>query len=254
MEAFASRVEDAGPLGSAEPFVAVGGEEVDLHGLHVDGQDPERLYGIDAEEHAFGAAGVAEGGQVGSKAAGELDGGDGDESGVGVDRVDELLEGYASVVFGHRFELHAAWCEIHPGVDVGRELGGRGDDVVALMPRQAVGDEAKALAGVFAERNLLGRRVEQLSGEFADVVSAVIPLAVDRTAVLGLLGVATDSLGSPVRDRGNGGVVLEIEFACDRELITEVVDVHGWSAPFPGFARACRRDGQEATPGDGGSP
>jgi len=60
-------------LRGQEPFVAVGGEIVDVHGPHIDGEHAERLDCVEAEEFAVFAAGFSDQADVVALAGGVFD-------------------------------------------------------------------------------------------------------------------------------------------------------------------------------------
>lgn len=125
-------VEDACAFGGEHPLVSVSGEEVDAHGLNIDGENAYGLDGIDAEVPPYFVGGVADGFEVDAEAGGILDVGDGNESGSVGDGVTDILDVDSAIrLLGDFGEGDAQALEVLPGVAVGGVFDVGDDDVVA---------------------------------------------------------------------------------------------------------------------------
>lgn len=209
-------VEDAAAFGAGEPFVAVGGEGVDLHGADVEGEDSEALDGIDEEEDAVAGADGAEGGEGGAVAGEELDEADGEEAGAASGGFDffEGVGGFEPVdqdTFGGEFL---------PRVLVGGEFAAEGDDAVSGVPVETEGDGGDAFGGVFDDGDFAGGGVDHLGGGGAEAVIAGHPLAVVVGAPLfGVVGEPAHGVGRAAAERADGGVIEVDQLLSDREFV-----------------------------------
>lgn len=84
LEEFAAAIEDAGAFGAQEPFVAVGGEIVDLHGFDVNWNYSQGLDAVDTEADFSLGAELSDAEEIMALAAGEFDVGKGNEAGARV--------------------------------------------------------------------------------------------------------------------------------------------------------------------------
>ncbi len=105
VDQLAAAEEDAGAFGAEEPFVAVGGEEVDVHGADIDRKNTEGLDGVDAEEDFPFGAELADAGEIMALAAGEFDVGERHQAGAGFGGgLEDFFEGdVAACRRGRRF-------------------------------------------------------------------------------------------------------------------------------------------------------
>ena len=108
IDQLAADAEDAGALGTEQPLVSVGRQEVDRRALHVERQDAQPLDGIDEEQHAALAAQLADRDQVVAEAAGILDETEADQPRAAVDGGAQIIEEKPAVAAGHAAQLDAA--------------------------------------------------------------------------------------------------------------------------------------------------
>lgn len=173
-------VEGAGAEWAEESFVSGEGEEVDVHGLDVDGHVADGLGGVDEEWDGHVAA---DGADVGDGLEGAGDVGavdDGDDFGVGSDGVSDAIGvDEAGVVVGFDAGvLDGAWELVGEGLD-GAEHGvvlHGGDDGVDGAARGEGGSEeafdggVEGVGGVEREDDVVGGLAVD---EFADAFAAV---------------------------------------------------------------------------------
>jgi hypothetical protein len=129
-------------------------------------------------------------------------------------------------------ELHPpAAGDFHPGVNVGGVFDGGGDDAVAPLPVDAVGDDADSLAGVFHEGDFIAMAIEQSRGFLAKFFDILIPPRGEVGGGLGLDGVSAHRLGGGMRERSDAGMVEKRPLPQDGEefrVAGKIVDrVHG---------------------------
>lgn len=209
--------EDAGAFGAEEPFVAVGGEGVDVHGADVEGEGAEALDGVDEEEDAEAAADFADGGEVGAVAAEVLDEADGEEAGAAGGLFD-LFEGIKARKPGNADA--AGLLQFLPDVVVGGKFFVEGDDAVAGLPGEAEGDGGDAFAGIFDEGDFGGVGVGEAGGGGADAVAGGHPIGVVEGAVeAGVVGHEFHGIGCAAGEGGDGGVVEIDEIFGDGEFM-----------------------------------
>ena len=72
----------------------------------------------------------------------------------------EIVDSDTPPLVGNLAQFHAAFCELHPAVDIGRILNVWNDDIVSLSPVQAIGDGDESLGGILDERDFLGGRAD----------------------------------------------------------------------------------------------
>src|SRR5262249_23082296 len=134
-----------------QPLVPIGGEEVDRRPADVEGQDTEPLDGVDEEQDAALAAQVTESIEVVAEPAGELDEAEAEDARACVHRRANVVDIEPAVAAADAPGLDAAAGQVQPGIDVGGVFLFRDDDVIAGLPRVALGDDADAFAGVLDE-------------------------------------------------------------------------------------------------------
>lgn len=103
----------------------------------------------------------------------------------------------------------------HPGVDVGGVFDGGGDDLVAELPVQAIGDDADAFAGIFDEGDFVAMGIEQSGGALAKFFDVLMPIGAEIGGGLGLAGIKSQGFGAGVGEGRNAGVIKEIDVTED---------------------------------------
>jgi tetratricopeptide (TPR) repeat protein len=222
----AAAIKDPRAFGPEQPFVPIGGEEIDEHIRDMKRQHAEGLNGIDAEQDfAFGAE-LAYAGQIVALAAGEFDVGEGDQarfwlSGGGEDFFDGNLPGLLGTgLFLDHDQLHPpAAGDFHPGVNIGGVFDVGGNDAIAELPVDAVGDDADPLAGVFNEGDLIAMAAEQRGGFLPKLFDILIPAGGKIGGGFGLHGEGPHGIGGGARQWGNAGMIEKRPFPQDRELL-----------------------------------
>ena len=128
---------------------------------------------------------LAEGVEIVAEAAGILDEAEGEQACAVVDGAANVVDPQPAIAALDATQLDAARGEVQPGIDVGGIFLGGDDDVVAGLPRQALGDDADAFAGVLDEGHVERIGVEQPTGQAAHFVDALEPAALVDEAVGG---------------------------------------------------------------------
>jgi hypothetical protein len=122
-----------------------------IPGAELDGDAPDGLDAVDAEQHAGALADLADGVEVGAMAGRVLGRAHGDEPGPRADRGGDRLGRDATLARLDGRDGHAAIGEVLPRIDVRRVLErGARRDLVAGRPRQAFGHQSEAVARVDA--------------------------------------------------------------------------------------------------------
>src|SRR5207249_10909651 len=85
------------------------------------------------------------------KTAGELDRAQGDQPCPFVQGCANVIDMNAPVASCYRADLDAVAGEVHPRVNIGGVFLRRCDHLVTRLPREALGNDANALAGVLDE-------------------------------------------------------------------------------------------------------
>jgi len=197
--------------------VAVGGEEVYVHIGDVYGEDAEGLDGIDAEENVVFGAELADAGEVVALAAGEFDVREGHETRARLGGGGEnFFDGDVPGVFGaglfldhDKFNPPAAG-DFHPGVDVGGVFDIGGDDAVAVLPVDAIGDDADSFAGVFDEGDFVTAGIEHGGGGKAEFFDVGVPGGLEIGTGLGFGGVLAHGIAGHFGQGCDAGMVEEI--------------------------------------------
>ena len=159
-------------------------------------------------------------GQIVALAAGEFDVGEGDEPGAGIGGgFEDFFEGDVAGVFvagfflGDHDQLDAAAADgFHPGIDVGGVFDGGGDDAVAALPVDAVGDDADSFAGVFDEGDFVAMGIEKSGGALAQLFDVLIPVGAEIRGGFGLAGVDAKRFGGGMGERGDAGVIEKLQW------------------------------------------
>ena len=151
-------------------------------------------------------------------------------------------------LLGHHDQLDAAAADtLHPRVDVGRVLDAGGDDAVAPLPVDAVGDDADALAGVLDERDLVAVRVHHRRRGLPEPLDILVPVRAEVGLGLGF-GRRSARIASDATC-GSGqtaGVVEEVPLPQHREglFVADValeVGEHVGERILGGSSRGCRK-------------
>jgi len=196
VEAAVTDVKDAIAFRAEHPFVAVGGERVDVGGFDVDGEDAHALNGVDEEEAAVLVAELANGIEIDTVAAEIVDEADGEQACAGYGGGD----GFEGVVNGEPGELDTAFFEEKPGIVVGGEFFLEGDDAVAGLPMEAEGDDGDAFGSVFDDGNFGGARVDEAGSGLAEAGLGIEPFVVMEGAELaGVVGKPAHGVGGAAR-------------------------------------------------------
>lgn len=133
-------VEEAGSGQGEKRFLAAGGEDVYVHGLHIDGHVADGLNGVYGEEDVVLVAELADLHQIGAMAGEELDGADGDEAGVFGDIRPYRFQSSAAILGRNLLHGDAIAGQAHPGVGVGGELQIAKQNLVTWLPADGLGD------------------------------------------------------------------------------------------------------------------
>ena len=153
---------------------------------------------------------MADAGEIVALAAGEFDVGEGHEPGARLGGGGEdFFDGDMAGVFGaglfldhDQFDASAAG-DFHPGINVGGVFDVGGDDAVAVLPVDAVGDDADSLAGVFHEGDFVAVAIEQCGGFLPQLFDVLIPTGGEIGGGFGLDGVDAHGLGGGMGERGD---------------------------------------------------
>ena len=129
------------------PFVRIGAEEIDVRARDIERKSAERLDGVERKEDAALVQQRADGIHVDPVAAEKMAARQGDESGLrGERRRDEFRGDFARRRGLEIAHGDSAPAEFEPRIDVRGVIAVVAEDLVALAPRQAIGEEAEARA------------------------------------------------------------------------------------------------------------
>ena len=223
--------EDRAAFGAVEPLVRVGAENVHVLRRDVHRQGAEALDRVHDEQDSALPAKPADLGEREDEAVVEGHPRNGHDARAPVHERGDVLGRDAAAAALRDAALDAALCERSPGVGVGRELDVVGDDVVAVLPREADRHEVDAPARVGKKRDLGRGRADEGADLRARRLDHPVPRAPVRgPAVAHVLDVGRDRVGHAPGQRRHGGVVQVDEVSPHRELPVErgggEVEVH----------------------------
>ncbi|MNX97399.1 hypothetical protein D3C86_1297620 [compost metagenome] len=223
----AADVEGADPLGAVE-LVPRHGEEIDLHGVDVDGHLARALGGVHVQQHALGAGDFADGREVLDRADLVVGVQDAHEDGVGADgRLEGREVDQAEAIDVQVGDLVAQALQVGAGVEGRLVLDLGGDEVLALLGvhlGDALEGEVDRLGGPGGQDDLLAagvapvvQRADQQGDLLAGLLDALLggpPVGVVAArGVAEVLGeVGQHGLEDPGVHRG-GGVVVQVDHA-----------------------------------------
>ena len=239
IDQLAATVEDPRAFGPEHPLVPVRRQIVDVHAAHVDRQHADRLDGVDVEEFVVLATEGADARQVVPLAAGVLDVRERDDARAWLGGGGEnLLDGnypppLGVGLFRNQDQPRAARTrDFHPRVDVGRVFDAGGDDPVAPLPVQPVGDDAHPLAGVLDEGDLVFAGVDDRGGQGAKPLDVGIPGAAEVGLRCRFARMFAHCVGRGTGHRRHTRVVEKVPMPEDREFFLvadEAVEVAHWA-------------------------
>ena len=174
--------------------MAVGGQGIDVRGLHVQRKRPQSLDGIHEKEAIVPLADLADGIQIGPKAAEILDETDGQKPGAGAGHLDL----FQRIVHGKPFDVAPVGLQAQPGVVVSGEFLAKGDDTVARAPIQTLGNSGYALGGILDQRDLAAIGANQTCGRNSKALIGIQPpIVVERPELESILGQFLHRRGRP---------------------------------------------------------
>ena len=130
-------VEDGAALAAVEPLVRVGAEDVHVRGRDVHRQGAEALDRVHDEKNAALPAEPADLGEREDEAVVKRHPRNGHDARASVHERGEVVDGDPPAAALRHAAFHAALGERPPGIGVRRKLHVVGDDVVAVLPREA---------------------------------------------------------------------------------------------------------------------
>lgn len=135
--------QDSGGAGTEEPFVGVGGEEVEVFGWS--GKSAEGLDRVDTEADVAFAEGGAEGGEIEAWTGNKMARGERHEPGSCVHLVKDILAlDQAEGRGAEKPDFDVAGGQCLPGINIGRIVFPIDQHIIAGFPWHARGDQAQA--------------------------------------------------------------------------------------------------------------
>ena len=168
-------IQHAGAVGGVQPFVAAGGEDVDVAGLGVDLGHAQLLHRVHHQVDAALLAEVADLLHVALPAVAPLQGGHHQHAGLVVHQGLEGGGGEALVGgLAHADVDVLLLADDAPGQGHLDELQVGGHDVVAVVQLDALGGDVQAVGGALHEGDLIEVGVQQLCGLHISLVALVV--------------------------------------------------------------------------------
>ncbi len=193
---------------------------------HVQRKDPQGLNGVDEEQGPPAVDHLGQLVQVVAPTAGVGHPTDADDAGAAVAGGGQAVDQPAAVAAGHAADLDAAAGQVHPGILVRGEFVVRQDDVVARLPREALGHQVDAGGGVGDQGDFLGPGPDQAGRPAAELLDLLRPAGMEGVAVgRGVFGPAGDGLAGRAADRRHGRMVEIGPAVGHRHLAAELAPI-----------------------------
>jgi len=139
---FSVYIKYADTLGAEQPFVAAGGQEIDIPGTNRD--HPQTLNGVDTEQYTSFLEVFADGVNIDPVAGDEIDAGQSYQAGTAIGCAIHVFHGDAAVTTaGDESGGNPALGQIEPGIDVGREIAVGNHDIIPRFPGKPGGHQAE---------------------------------------------------------------------------------------------------------------
>ena len=183
VEMFAPHEQQPRSFRAEQPLVAIGGEEVDSRKRDIQREHAQALNGVEEDQRPAIVCNSHQFVHVDTPASGVADPTDADHASPLVARGGEPVEVHRTAVHRDAPRFHSAAGQIHPRVQIGRELIRQRDDVVPRLPSKSFGHQTDAGGGVGDERDFARLGGDQVCGERADFFDASRPFGPKRVAV-----------------------------------------------------------------------
>jgi hypothetical protein len=156
-----SKAGEPGAVRAAQPLVPAGDQGVYRSSGHVDRASPESLRRVDDEQHARLPARRAQLVQVKRPPGERVHPGDGQQPGTRPDGRGDFGGGQPIPGRAQRADPHALRGQPLPRQDGGRVVPLDDQDLVAVLPGQAVGHQVQPVRGAVAQYDLVRRAADQ---------------------------------------------------------------------------------------------